>query len=153
MIRLVHPLAGILALLIIATFWLSTAASELLGTTEAVVLAKTAIPWGFLLLVPALAATGGSGAILAAGRKGGRLDAKRRRMAMAAANGLLVLVPSALFLAWKAELGEFDAPFYGIQALELAAGALNILLLGLNLRDGLAMTGRLRRRSRQSGSD
>ena len=150
MTRMIHPLAGTLALLTISTFWLSTAASELFGTTEAVIMVKTAIPWGFLLLIPALAATGGSGAALAAGRKGGRLDAKRRRMAIAAANGLLVLVPAALFLAWKAGLGEFDALFYGVQILELAAGALNILLLGLNLRDGLAMTGRLRRRSPQS---
>ena len=85
MIRLIHPLAGTLALLTISTFWLSTAASELFGTTEAVIMVKTAIPWGFLLLIPALAATGGSGAALAAGRKGGRLDAKRRRMAIAAA--------------------------------------------------------------------
>jgi len=32
-----------------------------------------------------------------------------------------------------------------VQALELAAGAVNITLLGLNMRDGLRMKGRLRR--------
>lgn len=32
-----------------------------------------------------------------------------------------------------------------VQALELAAGAVNIKLLGLNMRDGLKMKGRLRR--------
>ncbi len=37
--------------------------------------------------------------------------------------------------------GEFDANFYAVQALELAAGAVNITLLGFNLRDGLRMKG------------
>lgn len=63
-----------------------------------------------------------------------------------AANGILVLVPAALFLASKARAAEFDAAFYGVQALELIAGAVNIILLGLNMRDGFKMTGRFRRR-------
>jgi len=36
--------------------------------------------------------------------------------------------------------------FYAVQALELAAGPVNIALLGLNMRDGLKLTGRLGRR-------
>jgi hypothetical protein len=51
-----------------------------------------------------------------------------------------------LFLASKASAGEFDTGFYVAQALELAAGATNIALLGLNMRDGLRMKGRLRRK-------
>jgi hypothetical protein len=35
--------------------------------------------------------------------------------------------------------------FYAVQALELAAGAANITLFGLNMRDGLKMEGWLRR--------
>ncbi|HXX85674.1 MAG TPA: hypothetical protein VEN29_17060, partial [Casimicrobiaceae bacterium] len=49
------------------------------------------------------------------------------------------------FLASKARAGEFDTAFYLVQALELAAGATNITLLSLNLRDGLKLMGRLRR--------
>jgi hypothetical protein len=107
---------------------------------------KTAIPWGFLVLVPALAATGGSGFALAKGRRGGLVGAKLRRMPFIAGNGILILIPSALFLASKARAGEFDAAFYAVQALELVAGAANLTLLGLNLRDGLKLKGRLRRR-------
>lgn len=66
-------------------------------------------------------------------------------MPFIAANGLLILVPSALFLASKASAGTTDASFYAVQAVELTAGAVNLVLLGLNLRDGLKMTGRLRR--------
>jgi hypothetical protein len=147
MIKIIHPLAGIIALLTIATFWLSTALAELFASQAVVTTVKTAIPWGFLLLIPALAAAGGSGFVLSNGRRVGLVGAKLKRMPIIAANGTLVLIPSALFLASKARAAEFDGSFYAVQALELAAGAANIALLGLNLRDGLRMKGWLRRQS------
>ncbi|HKI13767.1 MAG TPA: hypothetical protein VKA12_01920 [Roseiarcus sp.] len=146
MLKIIHPLAGATAILTIAIFWLSTAVAELIGSAAAVVAVKTTIPWGFLLLIPALAAAGGSGLALAAGRRGGLIGAKLKRMPFIAANGVLILIPSALYLAFKARAGEFDARFDAVQALELAAGATNIALLGLNMRDGLRMKGWLRAR-------
>jgi hypothetical protein len=146
MIKTIHPLAGTLALLTIATFWLSTALAELFASEATVTFVKTAIPWGFLVLIPALMAAGGSGFTLAGNRRGGIIDTKIRRMPLIAANGILILIPSALFLASKARAGEFDTGFYVAQTLELAAGAANIALLGLNMRDGLKMKGRLRRK-------
>ena len=145
MTKIIHPMAGILALLTIATFWLSTAVAELFGSQAAVIAVKTAIPWGFLLLIPALTAAGGSGFVLSKGWRVGLFGTKLKRMPIIAANGILVLIPSALFLASKARAAEFDTSFYAVQALELAAGAVNITLLGLNLRDGLTMKGWLRR--------
>ena len=146
MIKTIHPLAGTLALLTIATFWLSTALAELFASEATVAIVKTAIPWGFLVLIPALMAAGGTGFALAGKRRGGVIGTKIRRMPLIAANGILVLIPSALFLASKASAGEFDTGFYVAQTLELAAGAANIALLGLNMRDGLKMKGRLRRK-------
>lgn len=142
--RIIHPIAGLVALLTIATFWLSTAVSELFFSEAAVVAVKTAIPWGFLVLIPAMAATGGTGFALAKGRRAGLVGAKVKRMPLIAANGVLFLVPAALFLAFKARAGELDTVFYAVQALELIAGVANITLLGLNMRDGLKMKGRLR---------
>ncbi len=142
MTKVIHPIAGAVALLTIATFWLSTVISELSGSTPFVTAVKTAIPWGFLLLIPALAATGASGSGLAKGARGGLIGSKRRRMPVIAGNGLLILIPCALFLAAKARAGEFDASFYTVQALELVAGATNLTLLGLNMRDGFRVTGR-----------
>ena len=142
-----HAVAGGCALVTIAVFWTSTVVVEVLGSREATAAVKTAIAWGLLLLVPALAATGLSGRRLAAG-SGDRLVAlKQRRMAVAALNGLLVLVPAALFLAIAARAGRFDLTFAAVQAAELLAGAVNLTLLSLNLRSGLAMTGRLHRRT------
>ena len=146
MLKLSHPVAGTVALLTIATFWLSTALSELFASHATVTAVKSAIPWGFLLLIPAIAAAGGSGFALAQGRRSRVVAAKIRRMPFIAANGILVLIPSALFLAAKAKAGAFDAWFDAVQAIELIVGATNIALLGLNMRDGLRMKGRLRRR-------
>jgi hypothetical protein len=145
MTKLIHPVAGTVAIVTIATFWLSTALSELFASHAVITSVKTAIPWGFLLLIPALALAGGSGVIVAKGRRAGLIGAKFKRMPYIAANGILVLIPSALFLASKAKAVEFDAAFYAVPALELAAGAVNITLLCLNVRDGLKMKGRFRR--------
>lgn len=146
MIKYIHPVPGGLAIVTIATFWFSTALSELFGSPATVSAVKTAIPWSFLVLIPALAATGGIGFALSKGRRVGLIGTKLKRMQVIAANGILVLIPSALFLAAKARAAEFDRAFYLVQALELAAGATNIILLGLNVRDGLKMKGRFRRK-------
>jgi hypothetical protein len=145
MTKIIHPIAGMVAILTIATFWLLTALSELFASQAIVAAVKTAIPWGFLLLIPALAAARGSGFGSAKDGRGRLVDAKIKRMRAIAANGIVALIPSALFLASKARAGSFDTTFYMVQVLELVAGATNIALLGLNMRDGLRMTGRLRR--------
>ena len=62
MIKYIHPVAGVLAILTIATFWLSTAPTELFGSHETITAVKTAIPWGFLFLILALLAAGGMSA-------------------------------------------------------------------------------------------
>lgn len=144
MLKIIHPVAGVIAMLTTATFWIATIFSELFGSAATVAEVKTAIAWGLLLLVPAMALTGGSGVIRSKGRRKGLVGTKLNRMRIIAANGLAVLVPAALFLAWKAGSGQFDVAFYAVQAFELAAGATNIALLGLSMRDGLRMTGRLR---------
>ena len=64
---------------------------------------------------------------------------KSRRMKIIAANGILILMPSAFFLALKAQAGAFDTVFYTVQAFEIIAGATNITLLSLNMRDGMAL--------------
>lgn len=143
-VRAIHAGAGSLGLLTIAVFLTSTVVVEAIGEPATIVTVKRAIAWGLLLLVPALAAAGGSGFRLAGGAKAGRAARKAARMRIVAANGILVLVPAALFLAARASAGAFDAVFYGVQAAELLAGATNLVLLALNLRDGLAMAKRRR---------
>jgi hypothetical protein len=133
-----HPLAGATALGLIALFWLSTVISELSGSPGAIVTVRHGIVLLLPVLIAAMIATGISGGRIASGR----MAIKRRRMMVIAANGVLVLVPCALVLRHLALGGRFDTVFAAIQALELVAGAANMTLMALNLRDGL----RLRRK-------
>ena len=138
-----HGFFGAVALLCIATFWVSTAVSEAFLSLDSVTAVKNAILLGMWLLIPAMAAAGGSGFSLAGARRGRLVEAKARRMKIVAANGLLVLLPSAFVLASWANAGRFNGAFYVLQALELLTGAANITLLALNMRDGLRLAGRL----------
>lgn len=144
MLRRLHPIAGILGFMTIVTFWTSTVLSELFGSTETIVAVKLAIPWGLLILLPALAMAGATGFRVAGPSLEPRILSKKRRMPLIAGNGILILVPAALYLALLASRGEFGGRFYSVQAVELAAGAVNILLMSLNIRDGLRLSGRLK---------
>ena len=140
-----HLIVGLLAPLCIATFFLSTILTEFFGSHAAVAQLKSIIVTpGLWIMVPLMAAAGGSGMLLARSRKGRLVDAKKKRMPFIAANGLLVLVPCAIVLNRWAAAGSFDTAFYVVQAIELVAGAANLALMGLNARDGLRMAGRLR---------
>jgi hypothetical protein len=137
----VHAIAGGVALLTIVSFWLSTVIAELFLPVTAIVAVKRAVLLGMTWLIPAMAIVGASGFSLASKRRGRLVIAKRRRMPVIAVNGLLVLLPSAIWLYGKAAAGELGAWFYAVQVLELVAGAVNIALLGASLRDGLRLTG------------
>ncbi len=145
MLRRVHPIAGIIGFVTILIFWTSTAASEMFGSVETITAVKRAIPWGLLILAPALAITGATGFRMAGASTDPRILKKKHRMPFIAANGLLILVPAALYLAALASRGEFGGVFYGVQAIELVAGAVNLTLMALNIRDGLRLAGRLAR--------
>ena len=137
-----HGVAGAVALLTIATFWLSALTAELVLSTAGVVAVRTAILYAVPMLLVAMIAAGASGTRLAGRSKAPVIVAKRRRTMLAAVNGLLVLVPSALFLGVRAQAGLFGAPFAIVQVVELAAGAVNIVLLTLNMKAGIAMRAR-----------
>jgi len=145
MLKRVHWVAAVLALLCIATFFLSTVLVELFGSPQTVARLKSLIVMpGLWILVPVVAAAGGSGMFLSRSRRGRLADAKKKRMPFIAANGVLVLVPCAVLLNRWAAAGMFDTEFYVVQAIELLVGATNLALMGLNVRDGLRMAGRLR---------
>jgi hypothetical protein len=141
-----HSIAGAIGFVTILDFWLSTVASELFASAAVVVTVKEAIPWGFVVVVPALAIAGASGFRLAGASSDPRIVKKRRRMPFIAANGLLILMPAAFYLATLASRGEFGVIFYSVQAIELIAGAVNLTLMSLNIRDGFSLTANERAR-------
>lgn len=139
----IHAIAGGIAMLLVASFWCSTLIAEIWLGPAAVLGVKQAIAWyGLAAMVAAMACTGGSGFALGRARKGRLLQRKQIRMRFAAGNGLLVMIPIALWLYVKAAAGEFDRSFYLIQALELVMGLVQLTLLGLNARDGRRLGGK-----------
>ena len=140
-----HAIAGLASFAFVSAFWTSTAVSELLLSHDAVASVKQAIVYAFGVFIPCIIATGATGFALGGKSAHPRVVAKRRRMPLIALIGLLVMVPAALFLNAKAGAGEFDAWFYAVQLLELVAGAVNLSLMGLNIRDGIRLTGRFAR--------
>ena len=135
----IHAAFGAIALLAICVFWSATAITELLGDATAIAAVKRSILIGMLVLIPSMAAAGASGFSLGKKWRSRLVARKALRMKIIAGNGLLVLLPSAVFLAGKAAMGDFDAAFAAVQGIELIAGAINITLLALNMRDGLAL--------------
>jgi hypothetical protein len=147
----VHFIAGLLATLTIATFFVSTVIVELLGIHETVATVKALIVMpGLFILVPAIVATGGSGFFLSKSRKGRLVEAKKKRMPVIATIGVLILIPCAIFLDRWVSADAFNPTFYLVQAAEFLAGAVNLSLMGLNIRDGLKASGRFRATQRNA---
>ncbi|MBF0803097.1 MULTISPECIES: hypothetical protein [Neisseria] len=138
-LRAIHFTAVCTATALIAAFWSSTVISELFLPHHAVALLKQSIAYGMILLVISMAATGATGMKMGGKSKHARIAAKRKRMPVIAANGLLILIPCALFLNMRAAAGRFDTIFYTVQAIELLAGAVNFTLMALSMRDGRAI--------------
>lgn len=133
---LIHAASGTLALATIIGFFGATVISEAFGTFAHITAVKTAILYLIPLLVVFMATAGALGNRAATGWSDAVVTVKRRRMAAIAANGILVLIPCAYFLYRWAQADDFGPAFVALQALELVAGAGNISLLALNLRDG-----------------
>jgi len=143
----IHAIAGITAFLTIFIFFTSTVLVELFGSLETIATVKQLIVYALFILIPAIAVAGAIGNILGREAKNGLVGAKRRRMPLIAANGIIVLLPAALYLNKLAASGDFGTMFYPVQALELFVGAINLILMGKNIMDGLMLTGRITKAS------
>lgn len=144
MLKIIHLIAGMVATLTIATFFTATVIAELFGTQQQIVLVKNLIVTpGLFILIPAIALTGMTGFKLSQTRQGKLIATKQFRMMFIAANGLMILLPAALHLQHLAGLGAFNTLFYLIQGVELLAGAVNLVLMSLNIRDGLRFSGKI----------
>lgn len=144
----IHMIAAILATSLIALFLTTTVIFELFGSPESIATVKRLIVFpGLFILIPSMAVVGCSGFVLSQNRKGKLVENKKKRMPFIGMNGLLILVPDAIFLNQWAAAGALDVKFYVVQSLELIAGSINLALMGMNMRDGFKMTGKFRRKN------
>ena len=135
----IHASASFLGFLFILSFWMSTLISELFMSYETIAMVKQSILYAFIFFIPAMIIAGISGNKLGAKSSHPNVLAKKKRMPFIVLNGLIILLPSAFYLSYLANLGQFNSTFYTVQAIELLAGAVNLTLMGLNIRDGLGI--------------
>ena len=140
---IIHRFSAMTATLCIFIFFTSTLVVELFGTSQSIATLKSLIVMpGLFILIPAIAATGATGFAMAKSSRKGLIEKKRKRMPFIGANGLLILLPAAIVLDQWATAGNFNSSFYLLQALEIVAGATNLTLMFLNIRDGRKMKGK-----------
>lgn len=138
--KIIHRLSAIIATLCIALFFSATLYTELFLTQVDIIhLKQLIVSPGLFILIPAMIITGVSGSILSKQRKGRLVENKQKRMKIIAATGFIILLPSAIMLDQLASSGSFSTFFIMLQLLELLAGASNLLLMGMNMKDGLKL--------------
>lgn len=140
-LRTLHAAGSTVGLVIITAFFVSTIVAEIGGDPGTIIRVKTGIFYALFALVPIMAVAGATGRRLAGMSQAPVVQRKMRRMRLVGINAVVVLIPCVVALYWLASHGSFGWEFAAVQAAELAAGAANIVLLGLNLRDGLRMRG------------
>ncbi|WNG34358.1 hypothetical protein F0U61_12490 [Archangium violaceum] len=142
----IHAILGTTALLGIMSFFITTSIVELSGRTDWILAAKRYIAYALIFMVPCMIATAAVGRSLAANRASALIQRKQARMRFIALNGFLVLTPLAITLYVLALRGAFGPLFVVLQSVEILAGATNIYLLTLMMRDGFNLSGRFLRR-------
>jgi CDGSH-type Zn-finger protein len=147
-----HAIAGVIGFICILTFVASTLYAGLFGDPAAYAAIKSSIFRWVFLLIAALLVAGGTGVNLLGKRQEVLALSKQKRGPIGFMTSLLVLLPCAYFLSKWVAAGSFGTLFNVVQTLELLASGLVIAMIGLNIRDGMALTGRIARKGAASGS-
>ncbi len=137
-LKSIHKIFSIIAFLCISSFFMSTIIVEIFFDRVAIVNLKELIVYpGLFILVPSIIITAISGQKLATSYTDSKvIQRKQKRMPIIALNGIVLLIPCAIFLYIASNKNQFDILFYTVQSVELIAGCINLVLMGLNYRDG-----------------
>jgi hypothetical protein len=135
----IHIAAAAAGLVVITTFLVSSAVTDLIGGAVDIRVLRHGILLGLPLLIACLATAALTGRRLAGGSRSAVVRRKQRRLQAVAAAGILVLVPCALILNHLAAAPS-GWMFHALEITEISFGTLNLSLLALNFRDGRRMT-------------
>lgn len=138
-LKTLHKYAAVCAFMLIAIFFTSSVAADLWGSFEIITQVKQGIFSCVFLLVLAMMTTGITAKKIYRAKPAGMFAVKEKRMKIAAANGAIILLPAAYFLALWSANGQFDQVYWAVQIAELIAGFINAVLMGLNIRDGIRL--------------
>lgn len=146
-LKIIHKTAAILAFILITSFLTSTIIADLLSTPEQIAQVKSTILMFIPGLILAMMATGISAKKLYSSALKGVFKVKQSRMKIAAINGTFILLPAAIVLAKWSALGQFDGLYWTVQILEIIAGMTNLTMIGLNIRDGIRLGYKAKKRT------
>lgn len=141
---IIHVVATFIAAITIAAFFLSSLAAEINGSETAIRKVKETILFSLPVLLLAMPALGATGNILAGKSQHPLVVTKKKRMKVVFVNGLL-LISLACFLYYRSHYHTMDGVFLAAQVTEFALGLTNLVLIGLNARSGLQLSGRAKR--------
>lgn len=144
MIYKIHKLFAFISFFIILIFFTSTLFVEVFFDYKTITQLKALIVCpGLFILLPSIAITAISGNIIAKRSKNSELiKIKKKRMPFIAIIGVFVLIPCAIYLNYLATENLFDTTFFIVQSLELLAGAINLSLMFLNIKDSKRLSTR-----------
>ena len=140
----IHKVSGIVALLVISSFFISSLYGEIIGNHNIIIAIKTYIVFTIpvmLILMPTCAITGKK---MAGKSKSQIVKSKNKRVKFIALNGI-ILITLAIVLYKRAINGEIDSDFLTIQIVEFVFGLTNIIMLGLMIKDGRILTGKIKK--------
>ena len=134
----IHLVATIIAVVTIATFFTISLIAEIRGDQVFIKAIKALI----FFAMPCLAITGNK---LAGKSKNALVEIKKKRMKFVMLNGI-ILVSLAIFLYYRSHFQSIDGVFLTFQIAEFVFGLTNLSMIILNARNGMQLSGKLKRR-------
>lgn len=141
----IHIAATMIAALTIATFFISSLIAEIQGDEILIKAVKTGIFYSLPILFLAMPTLAISGNKLANHSRHPDVLQKQRRMKFIIINGML-LITLAVFLYYRANYHAIDNSFLIAQLAEFAFGFSNLVLISMNIKTGLKLSGRFNKR-------
>ncbi|WP_420601593.1 hypothetical protein [Flagellimonas sp.] len=139
----IHITATIIAVITISTFFIVSLRAELIADKTLIKAVKTGILYALPILVIAMPSLAISGNKLAGKSKHPIVLKKLKRMKLVMANGI-ILISLVIFLYYRANHISIDSTFLYAQIAEFVFGLSNLTLIGLNIKSGLQLSGKLK---------
>jgi len=139
-----HFIATIVAVITIVSFFSMSLYAEILGDHSFIKAVKEFIVYALPILIISMPSLAISGNKLAGKSKNALVMQKRTRMKFIMLNGF-VLVFLAIYLYYRSNFQEIDTTFFVLQLAEFAFGLSNLTLIGLNARNGMQLSGKLKK--------
>lgn len=138
----IHIAATVIATLTIANFFTFSLIAEIIGDADFIKQVKTVILYCLPILIIAMPMLALSGKRLAGKSRNPIVVQKQNRMKLVAVNGIF-LISLAIYLYYHANFKNIDTTFFTVQGIELLLGAINLSLMGLNIRAGMRLAGKI----------